>query len=66
MKDGLTCCGISDSGGGSGAAATGTLTREIVLGGEGRFRGGGRPVGRAASGRIPGEFAERPKPIDVA
>ena len=62
-----TCCAFSGSacgGGGAAAAAAGSLTLVVVLGGEGRLRGGGRPLGRAGSGRILGVVAERPKPID--
>jgi len=53
-KERRTGCAFSGSacdGGGGGAAAAESLTLVVVLGGEGRFRGGGRPLGRVGSGR---------------
>lgn len=66
-KERRTSCAFSDSacgGGGAAAAAAGSLTLVVVLGGEGRFRGGGRPLGRAGSGRTLGVVVERPRPVD--
>jgi hypothetical protein len=62
----LTFCVFSGSACGGGGAATDSLTLVVVLGGEGRFRGGGRPLGRVASGLTPGVVAERPRPVDDA
>jgi hypothetical protein len=59
-KNERTCC----AAGGSGGAATGSLTLVVVLGGDGRARGGGRPLGRVAAGRTLGVVAERPRPVD--
>jgi hypothetical protein len=61
----LTFCVFSGSACGGGGAATDSLTLVVVLGGEGRFRGGGRPLGRVASDRTLG-VAERPRPVDDA
>ena len=59
-----TCCVLTGSAGGNGGTATDSLTLVVVLGGEGRFRGGGRALGRVASGRTLGIVAERPRPLD--
>jgi hypothetical protein len=63
-RDGRTCCVFAGSVGSEGAAATESLTLVVVLGGEGLFRGGGRPLNRVACGRTLGVVAERPKAVD--
>lgn len=65
-KERRTCCAFSGSACGGGAAAAESLTLVVVLGGDGRFRGGGRPLGRVVSGRTVRVFAERPRPVDDA